>query len=140
MMHDFIYALIGGGLIGVATVLLMAAEGNILGISGILSRSLTPPTEHAIWRWVFLAGLMLSPVILLSVTKLTMPLEITPNPWLLAIAGLLVGLGTVIGNGCTSGHGVCGISRMSPRSIVATSVFIGTAVATVAVMNLATGG
>lgn len=139
-MHDFIYALIGGGLIGIATVLLMAAEGNILGISGILSRSLKMPTKQSVWRLVFLAGLMLSPVILLNLTNLNMPLEITANPWLLAIAGLLVGLGTVIGNGCTSGHGVCGLSRMSPRSIVATSVFIGTAVATVAVMNLIVGG
>ena len=139
-MHDFIYALIGGGLIGIATVLLMAAEGNILGISGILSRSLKMPTKQSVWRLVFLAGLMLPPVILLNLTNLNMPLEITANPWLLAVAGLLVGLGTVIGNGCTSGHGVCGLSRMSPRSIVATSVFIGTAVATVAVMNLIVGG
>lgn len=139
-MHDFIYALIGGGLIGIATVLLMAAEGNILGISGILSRSLKMPTKQSVWRLVFLAGLMLSPVILLNLTNLNMPLEITANPWLLAVAGLFVGLGTVIGNGCTSGHGVCGLSRMSPRSIVATSVFIGTAVATVAVMNLIVGG
>lgn len=139
-MHDFIYALIGGGLIGIATVLLMAAEGNILGISGILSRSLKMPTKQSVWRLVFLAGLVLSPVILVNLTDLSMPMTITANPWLLAAAGLLVGLGTVIGNGCTSGHGVCGLSRMSPRSIVATGVFIGTAVVTVAVMNLVVGG
>ena len=109
-------ALIGGGMIGAAAVLLMATHGRIAGISGIAARLLPPYEGDGVaGRLAFIAGIVAAP--------------------LLVVAGLLVGFGTVWGNGCTSGHGVCGLSRLSLRSLVATMVFMATAVATVFVMR-----
>lgn len=123
-MHDFMMALLGGSMIGLAAVLLMATNGSILGISGITSKLLPPLSTDWPWRLCFLAGVLAAPLILNLVTDSRPTIEITGNMSLLIIGGLLVGLGTVIGNGCTSGHGVCGLSRFSTRSIVATGVFM----------------
>ena len=129
-------ALLGGGLIGLAAVLLMVLNGRIAGISGILGGAVsTAPTEGRGWRLAFLAGLVGAPLLLgLAGRPLEEP-EMPTNWLLVAAAGLLVGVGSRLGGGCTSGHGVCGLSRLSQRSIVATGVFMVTAGLVVAVMR-----
>lgn len=125
-------ALAGGALIGLSAVLLMVADGRIAGISGIAANAIdpaTPPGDRG-WRIAFLVGLVLGPVLLAPFTVVQLP-RITPDATLLLAAGLLVGIGTQIGSGCTSGHGICGIARLSPRSLVATAVFMAVATATV---------
>ena len=131
-------ALAGGALIGFAAVTLMATLGRIAGISGIFS-GLLKPRSALPWQWAFIAGLLFSG---LSVHWLYGPIviEIETDTVVLALAGLLVGFGTRLGSGCTSGHGVCGISRLSRRSLVATGVFIGTGILTVLLMSLLSRG
>ena len=127
-------AIAGGVLIGLASSLLILFNGRIAGISGILGGLLHPGTNDVAWRFTFLAGLVVSPLVygLLA----TLPLvEVEAEPWLLILAGLLVGFGTRLGSGCTSGHGVCGIARVSRRSIAATLVFIASGMLTVYVMR-----
>jgi uncharacterized membrane protein YedE/YeeE len=127
-------AIAGGVLIGLASSLLILLNGRIAGISGILGGLLHPGTNDVAWRFTFLAGLVVSPLVygLLA----TLPLvEVEAEPWLLILAGLLVGFGTRLGSGCTSGHGVCGIARVSRRSIAATLVFIVSGMLTVYVMR-----
>lgn len=122
MPSDWIYALIGGVLIGSAATLMLYWNGRVTGISGIVNNLMTK--DGGLWRWGFVLGLLFGGVILkvffpaVFVTALESPL------WTVPVAGLLVGFGTAMGGGCTSGHGVCGISRLSIRSIVATIVFI----------------
>lgn len=115
---------LGGMLIGVAAVLLLALNGRIVGISGILSGAITTRDRfERSWRLLFLVGLIMAPAFYrLFVGPLTVRIE-AGLPILMA-AGLLVGFGTRLGSGCTSGHGVCGIARLSPRSILATITFI----------------
>lgn len=121
-----IAALVGGLLIGAAILVLFHTLGRIAGVSGMISgafRKATPRSERA-WRFAFLGGLLLGPVIASQLSGRSL---IQPSPAslpLLIVAGLAVGLGTGMANGCTSGHGVCGVSRLSPRSIVATGVFM----------------
>jgi uncharacterized protein len=133
-------AAIGGILIGLSAVLLMLSTGRIAGMSGIFSGLLNLRGEDKGWRIAFLAGLILAPVIGgligygMSASKL-------PSNWaVIIVAGLLVGFGSRLGGGCTSGHGICGIGRLSPRSIAATVVFMVTAVITVAITRHALGG
>ena len=125
-------ALAGGGLIGAAAVLLMALEGRIAGISGILG-GLLPPTAACDkgWRIAFLMGLIAGPV-LVAVASGT-PAVGAPMVGIggALLAGALVGVGTGLGSGCTSGHGVCGLARLSPRSLAATVTFLSTAAVTV---------
>lgn len=122
MPIDWIYALIGGVLIGSAATLMLYWNGRVTGISGIVNNLMTK--DQGSWRWGFVIGLLCGGVILqvffpaVFVTALDAPL------WTVPLAGALVGFGTAMGGGCTSGHGVCGISRLSTRSIVATVVFI----------------
>ncbi len=130
-MHEFLLAFIGGLMIGLAAVLLMATKGTIMGISGIASKLLPPLSEDWLWRLTFIAGLFAAPIIMMMFGGTQPTVQITSSLPLLAIGGLLVGYGTVIGNGCTSGHGVCGLSRLSARSLIATGVFMLTAFATV---------
>jgi uncharacterized membrane protein YedE/YeeE len=126
-----IASLAGGALIGLAAVLLMAFSGRIAGVSGIAARLLPPFADRELaGRLAFLAGLVAVPSIALFATGQFPPQSIETGGVLLALAGLLVGFGSVWGNGCTSGHGVCGISRLSVRSLVATSVFMATGFAT----------
>lgn len=129
---------IGGALIGLATVMLMLTAGRIAGISGIFGGLIAAADRG--WRAAFLVGLILAPVAAM-LAGYKVPLPQMPGSWAIVIAGgLLVGFGTRMGGGCTSGHGVCGIARLSPRSIVATGVFMAAAVATVAVMRHVIGG
>ena len=136
---DPISALIGGGLIGLASALLMLLNGRIAGISGILGGVLTPAGDK-IWRLCFIAGLIVAPIILgLFGPALAEPQM--PASWLLiVVAGALVGVGARYGGGCTSGHGVCGIARLSARSIVATAIFMVTAIVVVAIARHGFGG
>lgn len=116
-------ALAGGLLIGLATAVFVLFNGRIAGISGILGGLLRPVRGDAGWRMAFLAGLMAAPVLYGLVAALP-EVTVDAGEGTLVIAGLLVGAGTRYGAGCTSGHGVCGISRKSPRSLVATAVFM----------------
>jgi uncharacterized protein len=129
-------ALIGGALIGLAATLLLWALGRIAGISGILGGAIEARGDRG-WRLAFLVGLVAGAGAWFLGSG-AVPREGFPLPWLLA-AGLLVGFGTRVGNGCTSGHGICGLARWSRRSLVATSVFMGAAVVTVFVMRHLTG-
>lgn len=125
-------ALSGGVLIGASAVALMAATGRIAGISGIAARLLPPYDDDGFaGRLAFVLGVVVAPLIVALVAG-SMPVpRIEATTPVLALAGLLVGFGAVWGNGCTSGHGVCGLSRLSMRSLVATAVFMATAIATV---------
>lgn len=141
-------ATLGGGLIGLATAVLWLGNGRIAGISGIFGQ-LLPPAQTVVWRLVFLVALVsatagaawLYPGLGVGGDAPARLVE-APSAWgiatpvWLAIAGLLTGIGTKIGNGCTSGHGVCGLARLSLRSLVAVLVFFGVAIVTVAVTGI----
>jgi uncharacterized protein len=132
---DPILALLGGALIGLASVLLMLLTGRIAGISGILGGCFTLAADAKVWRLAFIAGLILAPVTS-GVLGYPLPMPQMPASWVtIVIAGLLVGFGARLGGGCTSGHGVCGIARISPRSIVATAIFTGAAMVVVAIIR-----
>ncbi|HEU4378524.1 MAG TPA: YeeE/YedE thiosulfate transporter family protein [Hyphomicrobiaceae bacterium] len=129
-------SLIGGALIGVAAVLMMATTGRVAGVSGIVSRLLPPYQDgEAPSRTAFVAGLLLAPMLYTVGSGSAIAHTVASNLPLLALAGLLVGAGAVLGSGCTSGHGVCGIARRSPRSIASTLMFMATAFLTVFVMR-----
>lgn len=129
------WALVGGLIIGLSAALLLLFNGRIAGISGITSRLLPFKRGHTLWRAAFVAGLVSGGFVL----SCLMPDPFTTNPstslWRLAAAGLLVGFGSSLGGGCTSGHGVCGISRLSKRSITATLTFMATGFITVFLMR-----
>jgi uncharacterized membrane protein YedE/YeeE len=132
---DPVSATIGGTLIGTASVLLMLLNGRIAGISGILAGLLTVSSEDRGWRLAFIAGLIIAPIISGFLGR-PLPEPDMPVSWLLIItAGFLTGFGARLGGGCTSGHGVCGIARLSRRSIAATAIFIATAVVVVTIMR-----
>jgi len=133
-------AAIGGMLIGLSAVLLMLLTGRIAGISGIFSGLLNLRGEDKGWRIAFVAGLILAPVIAGAIGYGMAAPELPANWVIISVAGLLVGFGTRLGGGCTSGHGICGIGRLSTRSIVATIVFMTTAVITVAITHHVLGG
>ncbi|HEX5305472.1 MAG TPA: YeeE/YedE thiosulfate transporter family protein [Dyella sp.] len=134
-MHPYLLSLLGGVLIGGAAVLLMAGLGRITGISGIASGVFIGNRGDRGWRVAFVVGLIAGPLLLslfgqdrgIGAPQVGLPL--------MALAGLLVGIGTRLGSGCTSGHGVCGIARLSPRSLLATGVFMAFGIATVFVLR-----
>ncbi|MET0633008.1 MAG: YeeE/YedE thiosulfate transporter family protein [Xanthobacteraceae bacterium] len=133
-------AAIGGALIGLAAVLLTLFTGRIAGISGIFGGCLSLGAGDKGWRIAFIAGLILAP---LAGGLVGFPLaapEMPASYVVIVAAGLLVGFGTRLGGGCTSGHGICGIARLSPRSIVATAIFMAVAVAVVALTRHGIGG
>ena len=131
MSEGYLTALLGGLLIGGAAALLLFANGRIAGVSGILGGALKPRAQDFAWRMAFLSGLFASGVVLAKLWPVRFEFAGLPRlPWLLA-AGVLVGFGTRLGNGCTSGHGVCGIGRGSRRSLAATCTFMLTAALTV---------
>ena len=136
-MHPFLQALIGGLLIGLASWLLLFTLGRVAGISGIAGGLLgkeRASDEDRNWRWAFIFGLMVAGVLAMGWSGQAALTAMAPrSPWLLGAAGLLVGFGTILGSGCTSGHGVCGMGRRSVRSLVATLMFMVMGVATVAV-------
>lgn len=133
-------ALAGGILIGLSATLLLALNGRIAGISGILNGVVNPQTGDTTWRWLFLIGLVVGGAVYgwASATPAWAQSAFTPVPML--IGGLLVGYGTRMGNGCTSGHGVCGLGRLSPRSLVAVVTFLSTGILTVYLIRHVFGG
>src|SRR5690349_17845918 len=141
-MHNFtpLFGLLGGALIGLAATMLMMLTGRLAGVSGILGGLLQVKPGDTGWRIAFIAGLIAAPLIAaLAGAPLPRP-AMTSSLALAAVAGLLVGFGTRMGNGCTSGHGVCGFARLSTRSIAATLIFMIAAVATVAIVRHGFGG
>ena len=141
-MHSFtpLSALLGGLLIGVSATLLLVLNGRVAGISGILGGVAYPARNEIGWRLAFLAGLIVAPLLYAAFGGALPPVELTASIGVLIVAGLLVGFGTRLGAGCTSGHGVCGIGRGSPRSLVATAVFMITAIFTVFIARHLFGG
>lgn len=135
ILFNFTLPLTGGILIGLAVTIMLLLSGRVTGISGILYGFINRYKNDWSWRGYFLLGLILGGVTL----KLTLPglldNDLNHSPYRVALAGLLVGYGTLLGNGCTSGHGVCGISRFSLRSIVATLTFMASGVLTVLLMR-----
>ncbi|MCE2866753.1 MAG: YeeE/YedE family protein [Oxalobacteraceae bacterium] len=130
-------ALTGGIVLGIASALFILINGRILGISGILGGLLPPKLGDASWRVAFLLGMFAAPTVFHAVVPagyITAP-RIEATEWMIVAAGLLVGIGTRYASGCTSGHGVCGLSRLSPRSLVATASFMSAGFATVYVVR-----
>lgn len=144
MQAEWLWGLVGGLFIGAAAVLLFAGIGRVAGTSGILFHAVQTVAPENRWRWIFLAALLSSPW-LLATLGWTLPRHdsnaLGGMP-LLLLAGLLVGAGTRLGNGCTSGHGVCGVARLSTRSIIATAAFMGVGMVTASALRpwLLSGG
>lgn len=134
------HALIGGGLIGLAASVLVVCNGQVAGVSGILA-NLVRSGGAAVWRVAFVAGLLLAPLLFGAVLPQISPAPLQPVAFSLPLAftllcgGVLVGVGTRLANGCTSGHGVCGLARLSPRSLMAVLTFMATGFATVFVLR-----
>ena len=134
-----IQALLGGSLIGIAAVALMALHGRVAGMTGILAGVILPKGDWD-WRLAFLLGAIAAPVVILLLTGTSLPLQAELPSWAIIVGGLLVGVGVTFGGGCTSGHGVCGMARLSTRSIVATVTFMATTFITVFVVRHLLGG
>ena len=137
--EQLIMPLIGGGVIGVAVSLLLLLIGRVFGVSGILGGALFPVKGDTDWRLAAILGFPAAGLVMAQLMPATMAAETPSEIWVYCLAGLLVGFGTQLGSGCTSGHGVCGISRLSPRSIIATLCFMSSGIATVALVR-ALGG
>ena len=135
-----ISSLFGGMLIGLSAALLLLFDGKIAGISGIVGGVLSPVKNDTLWRFMFIVGLLTGGFFFHQIAPQSFAIEISRSTGALTLAGLLVGFGTRLGNGCTSGHGVCGISRLSARSILATATFMATGILTVFVINHLFGG
>lgn len=131
-MHPYLLSFLGGLLIGLAVCLLLFGVGRVAGVSGIMAAALAGPRSGA-WRFAFLGGLIGGGLLFARAFNVAAP-TVATTPWLIA-AGLLVGFGTVVSGGCTSGHGVCGLGRRSARSLVATLVFMVCGAATVALIR-----
>lgn len=136
-MHPYVLSSIGGLLIGASVWLMLVGLGRVTGISGIAATALTEP-RSGLWRIEFLLGLIVGGAIFAHWFN-TSGTSVASRPWLIA-AGLLVGFGTVLGGGCTSGHGVCGLGRRSIRSLVATVVFMVAGMVTVAIVHALKAG
>jgi uncharacterized protein len=134
MAFNWITATVGGVLIGISATLLLAFNGRIAGISGIVNGAITFAFDE-VWRWIFLLGMLLGG----AIYEYGLAPKPTPTstfvPWAMIVGGFLVGFGTRMGSGCTSGHGVCGLGRLSSRSLVAVLTFLGTAILTVFVVR-----
>ena len=141
-MENFtpISAVIGGLLIGASSTLLLLFNGHIAGISGIAGRLTQFNKDDSIWRLIFLAGLIAGAAIYRTTDFSIEIIEVNSSIPVLIIGGLLTGFGTKIGNGCTSGHGISGIARFSPRSLIAVMIFLGFAILTVFVTRTIMGG
>lgn len=135
MPTEWTNALIGGVIIGISVSMMLMFNGRVTGISGIINGALTPLKGDTLWRVLFVAGLILGGFTMRALNPDVFSGSLATSTWTTVVAGLLVGFGTILGSGCTSGHGVCGISRLSPRSLVATGVFIAAGIAAVAVFR-----
>jgi uncharacterized membrane protein YedE/YeeE len=134
-MIDFLWPIFGGVLIGLSATVLLLFNGKIAGISGIIYQAITDKTSvNRKQHWFFLIGILLGAYLFHLLSGKALP-ETNDNYLLAIIAGLLVGVGVKLGNGCTSGHGVCGIGRLSMRSLAATICFMLTAIISVAIIN-----
>jgi len=140
MLNSIIMATIGGALIGLAASLLLIGAGRIAGISGIVGALTKPGTSDRSWRMLFIGGLLVGGLIILSVSPSAIAAPTDRSLLTIGAAGLLVGVGTRMSNGCTSGHGVCGLSRLSGRSLVATLSFMATGFATATLIQVIWGG
>ena len=141
-MADFtpVASLAGGVFIGLSGALLLLCNGKIAGISGIVGGILSPTTHDTLWRFLFVVGLLTGGFFFHVFSPQSFAPEISRSSRALILAGLLVGFGARLSNGCTSGHGVCGVSRLSPRSIIATATFMATGALTVFLLNHVLGG
>lgn len=145
-LQSVLLAILGGGLIGLASSLLLLLNGQIAGISGIVGRVIDGPTDDTPraqsdgWRIAFIGGLVIAGAIMMLVSPSLIEATATRSVAVTALAGLVVGFGVRMGSGCTSGHGVCGISRISPRSLVATGTFMATGFVTATGITLLFGG
>ncbi|AUG54812.1 YeeE/YedE family protein [Thalassospira marina] len=128
-------SLAGGALIGLSAGLYIVLNGRIAGISGVIGGLINGTAKQKAERLAFIAGLVIGPVILALVSGYRPPITVDANLPVLVLAGLLVGYGTNLGSGCTSGHGICGLARFSPRSLAATLAFMGTGLLTTFVMR-----
>lgn len=135
MPTEWINALLGGVIIGISVSMMLMFNGRVTGISGIINGALSPVKGDTLWRVLFVAGLILGGFVMRALNPNVFGGALETAGWTTVAAGLLVGFGTILGSGCTSGHGVCGISRMSPRSLVATVVFIAAGIGAVALFR-----
>ncbi len=136
-----IASLVGGILIGIASILLMGFMGRIMGATGILAGFVWPTSrEDWAWRATLLAGMVTAPALYVLVSGTPVEVQVPVSTAAMIASGLIVGVGVTFGGGCTSGHGVCGMARVSPRSIVATLVFMAAAFVTVYVTRHVIGG
>ncbi|MEX0347787.1 MAG: YeeE/YedE family protein [Paracoccaceae bacterium] len=134
-------SLLGGVLIGLAATLLMLVFGRVMGATGVLAGMLWPSSgQDFAWRAALLSGMVTGPFVVFALTGKMPTVEVPVSPLLLVIGGLIVGMGVTFGSGCTSGHGVCGMARLSSRSIVATLTFMSTTFATVYLVRHVVGG
>ncbi len=130
---------LGGALIGLSASALLLIQGRVAGISGIIGGLFTPRAGDIGWRVAFVVGLVVAGIAAALFTPELVAVEVDRAPWMVGVAGVLVGLGTRIGNGCTSGHGVCGLSRMSPRSLVSVITFMAVGALVASLVGALTG-
>ncbi len=135
-MENIFNPLIGGVLIGISSTVLLGGIGRISGISGILASVISKPSKESFWKYNFLLGLLLGGIFSYKLHPELFNYDVSNNLVKVVVAGLLVGFGTRLGNGCTSGHGVCGLPRIAKRSIVATMTFIFVGILTVSIEGL----
>jgi len=142
MNPDFspLSALLGGALIGLSAGGMLLLHGRVAGISGIVGGLLHPKPGDVRWRAAFVLGLLTAGLVSLLSGVDTFPYTLDRAPWMVGLAGLLVGFGTRLGNGCTSGHGVCGLARFSQRSLVAVVTFMATGMITAVLVDRLLGG
>lgn len=139
-LNQAFYSLIGGALIGIAVTMMLLLNGRVTGISGIIASALAKPTPDSRWRWMFIAGLIMGGFLIQVIRPDFFDNTSGRSLAAILVAGLLVGYGTVMGSGCTSGHGVCGMSRLSVRSVIATLTFMLFGFLTVQAVRYFTGG
>lgn len=139
MVHSILMALIGGALIGLAASLMLLLNGRVTGVSGIANGLLQYLKGDVAWRAAFVGGLVVGGFVFYKMSPELFVNSSGRSSQMIAVAGVIVGFGTVLGSGCTSGHGVCGISRLSPRSLVATVIFMLVGMATATLVRFASG-
>lgn len=139
-LATYLPSLAGGAIVGLGAAVLLLFNGRIAGISGVVSGLLTPKPGDMAWRWVFVAGLVLGGFALLVLQPESMAISVPRSLPTVVVAGLLAGFGARLGSGCTSGHGICGVSRLSPRSLLATVMFTVAGAGTVWAARAVLGG